>query len=72
MSQEDYRIEYIDLPVRVKGLVALDDDGFPTILINARLSHDVQLATINHELEHIEHDDMYSDDDIRAVERRVG
>lgn len=53
----DYRIEYVDLPCKVKALTALEDD-FCTILVNLQHSYYEQQKAIQHELEHISKGDF--------------
>lgn len=72
MTEDEYRIIPIDLPLRVEGMVAYDADGYPTIYVNSRLTRERQRIAAKHEIDHIEHDDAYSDEDIRAVEHRAG
>lgn len=58
----------MDLPYGVKGFVALDDEGFPNIYVNSRLSREEQYRAATHELKHIARNDFYNDSDIRTVE----
>lgn len=52
----------LDLPTRVKGFtIKTQDDGY-TIVLNARLSHETQIATYDHEVEHIQADDFFKFD----------
>ena len=68
----EYTVRYLDdLPLSVPGVVALSPDGHYNIYINAKLSRDGQREAIGHELEHIENDDFYNDDDIRTIEARA-
>lgn len=46
----------LDLPTTVRGFVVGKDD--PTIVLNARLSHEANMETYRHELRHIERDDF--------------
>jgi len=64
----DYVIRQLDLPYGVKGFVALDDEGFPNIYVNSRLTQEEQYKTATHELKHIARGDFFSDSDIRSVE----
>lgn len=66
---DDCAVRLIDLEPGVDGLIAVDEDGFVNIYINARLSRDGQLRALRHELRHFHRDDLYSDRDIREVER---
>lgn len=61
-------VRLIDLDVKVGGLIAVDEDGFVNIYLNARLSRDAQLRALRHELTHYLRGDFYSDADIREVE----
>ena len=66
---DDCRVRLIDLDPGVGGLIAVSEDGFVNIYLNARLSRDGQLRALRHELRHWERGDLYSDADIREVER---
>lgn len=65
----DYCIRYIALPVTVKGVTAMDSDGFYNIYINSRLSYEEQKKAIAHEMEHIARGDFFSFDTLEEVER---
>lgn len=63
MNDRAIRIEYVDLPFRVKGMTVRSyDDGehWFTILLNAGLNREQQRAAYLHELSHIENDDFSS------------
>ena len=62
-------VRLIDLEPSVNGLLSVDEDGFVNIYLNARLSRDAQLKALRHELRHYCRGDLYSDADIREVER---
>lgn len=62
-------VRLIDLESGVGGVLAVGEDGFVNIYINARLSHDARIEALRHELRHHYRGDLYSDADIRAVER---
>lgn len=68
---DDYSVYYIDMPYTVSGLVSFDDDGYPSIFINSRLSAFTQRLALKHELEHIRHNDVYSTDSIKLCEDRA-
>ena len=42
-----------DLPTSVRGLVFLDDDGEPVIVVNSRLTREQNRRTFRHEKKHI-------------------
>lgn len=50
-------------------MVAFDEDGFASIYLNARLSHEKQQKALRHELRHINGDDAYNATDIKVAER---
>lgn len=66
---ENCRVRLVDLPVQAGGAIAVSEDGFINIYLNARLSRDAQLRALQHELRHHYRGDLYSDRDIRMVER---
>ena len=66
---ENCAVRLIDLDVSVGGLIAVDEAGFVNIYLNARLSRDAQMKALRHELRHYYRGDLYSDADIREVER---
>lgn len=67
----EYTIRLVDLPVAAHGFVTYDDDDFANIYINARLSHDMQRETAEHEIDHVINDDIHSEADIRTIEHRA-
>lgn len=69
---DDCRVRLVDLPVQAGGMIAVDAEGFVNIYINARLSRDAQMKALQHELQHHYRGDLYSDEDIRVVEREAG
>lgn len=64
-----YIVDYDDTAIR--GATVIDDTGFATIYINARLSACQQRRTMAHELVHIIRNDFYNNDDLDTVESRV-
>lgn len=65
------QVRLIDMPTSVKGCVVrhFDDDVFYTIMINSRLSSDVQKQTYLHEIDHIEGDDFSCGLSVDCIER---
>ncbi|MCI8630666.1 MAG: hypothetical protein HFG67_00130 [Firmicutes bacterium] len=51
-------IHLIDLPHTVRGYTLLNSDGSYTIIINARLSAETQIAVYEHEMAHIDNGDF--------------
>lgn len=68
---DDCRVRLVDLPVSAGGLIAMDETGFVNIYLNARLSREAQLRALQHELRHHYRGDLYSEADIRTVEREA-
>lgn len=68
---DDCAVRLIDLDPGVGGLIAVDEEGFVNIYLNARLSQDAQRRALQHELRHYYRGDLFSDADIREVERAV-
>lgn len=64
-------VRLIDLPTSVDAMVAFDEDGYASIYLNSRLSHEKQQKALRHELRHINHDDAYNATDLQAAERRA-
>ena len=61
----------IDLPYSVDELVSIDENGYASIYLNARLSYDQQRTGMCHALRHLARDDFYNNKDIRTVEREA-
>lgn len=68
---ENCRVRLVDLPIQAGGMIAVDETGFVNIYLNARLSREAQRRALQHELRHHYRGDLYSDRDIRAVEREA-
>jgi hypothetical protein len=64
-------VRLIDLPPGIGGAVMEDENGFISIYINARHGHYAQLDDLDHELAHIEHDDIHNSDPIEVIESRA-
>lgn len=62
----DYKIIYMDLPIRIKGFVK-ETDGFFDIVLNQNLSYEQNVLSCIHELIHIENDD-FSRFDVQRIE----
>ena len=69
LTSDEYLVRLLDLPSGVRALVAVDEEGFSNIYVNARLSREEQAAALRHELRHLSNDDAYNDRDIRSVEQ---
>lgn len=64
----DYFVYMVSLPKKVEGVTVPNDDGTYTVYINADLPECVQQAALDHELEHIEYDHLYSNKPIKVIE----
>lgn len=69
MMRADVNTLLVDLPGTIKAFVAKDTDDFYTIYLNSRLSHEQNIVSFIHEMEHIEKDDFYSDLTADQIER---
>jgi len=49
-------------------MVALDEEGYASIYINARHSFEKQKRNLQHELRHLQRDDVYNDESIFRIE----
>lgn len=58
----------VDLPHHVSGLTCVDEEGNPTVYLNARHSSQKNKAAYEHELKHIQRDDLYNLRTIQEVE----
>ena len=63
----DINVVLIDFPVKGKEMVVPNEDGSYTVLINAKLSHEMRIAAYNHAMKHIENDD-FSKADVQQIE----
>lgn len=68
---DDYSVYYIDMPATVSALVSFDENGYPSVFVNARLSAFTQRRALKHELRHIWHNDVYNTDSIKLCEDRA-
>lgn len=50
-------VRLMDLPPRIKGFVTMRG-GEPVIVLNARLSHEMNAETYLHEMKHLERNDF--------------
>lgn len=68
---DDAIVRLIDLPPGIGGAVMEDEDGNYNVYINSRHGHYAQLDNLDHEIAHIENDDLHNDDPIKVVEARA-
>ena len=67
----EFIIRVMDMPYGSNGVVIYDDDDFANIYINARSGAIQQKKSVRHELDHVEHDDIHSGEDIAVIEARA-
>lgn len=68
---DDVIVRLIDLPPGIGGAIMEDEDGIYNVYINARHGHYAQFDDLDHELAHIEHDDLHNNDPIEVIESRA-
>lgn len=61
----------VDLPHNISGLSSVDENGTPMIYLNARHTSQKNRDTFEHELAHMDKDDLHNDDPIELVETRA-
>ena len=64
----DYFIRVVDLPPKVKALVAENDDGTYSLYLNSKNDKQRNILAVIHELDHIENNDFQNGKTIQAVE----
>lgn len=65
----DYTIRIVEgIPSKVKCWIVEDEVGYYNIYANAKLSKEEMTTSIQHELEHILHDDLRSGADADSIE----
>jgi hypothetical protein len=67
----DVRTVLQDLPGSIRGFVVLDENGDPTIVLNARYNRETNLETYRHELEHIKAGDFHRHESADEIESRA-
>lgn len=64
----EYRVYLVSFPGDIKAAVRLDEEGFPSIYINAALSPTARRAAFLHEIRHIRRSDHTNARPIKEVE----
>lgn len=57
ISLEDIFVKLIELPYTIRSYVVMNKDHSYTIVLNSRLSHEQNLISYQHEIEHIKNGD---------------
>lgn len=69
MTTDEYRVYMMPFPGDVMGMVRIDNEGYPSIYINDRLSPQAKKRAFLHELKHIQRDDFFNSLPIEVAER---
>lgn len=70
VAQKDVFISIVyNLSTKIKGLLTVDFDGNSYIIINGNLSESEQKKALEHELIHLERNDLYSDRPAHEIEK---
>jgi len=59
---KDKPAQLVDLPTTVKGFCYHDDNGEEFVVLNSRLTHEMNQHTYDHEQEHIRRGDLWNMD----------
>ena len=58
-----------DLPYDCRGFIVENiETGEQCCVLNARMSHEANLKTYQHECNHMKHDDLHCSEDINTIE----
>ena len=68
LENADYFVRIVDLPPQVGGMVTPNNDGTYSLYLNSKKSHDQNIESYFHEVDHIENDDFYREDPIEDIE----
>lgn len=73
IENADYFVRIVDFPVcSCGGAVIPNDDGTFCVLLNARLSRQQNLDSMEHERNHILHDDFWRPATLEVIESEAG
>lgn len=63
-------VKYVDLPCTIRAMTVRDctDDEHYTIVLNSRMSSEMNRTSYLHEIEHIDNDDFQSDLSVQEIE----
>lgn len=68
----DYIVRYVPFPnAGADGAIMSCPDGLACIYINSRVCPKRQRQALKHELEHLENDDLYSEESATEIEGRM-
>ena len=61
-------VRLVNLPCNICGFVAESPDGWQNVYINSRLTREQQLEALEHEMKHVEGNDLHAGKDLCEVE----
>lgn len=69
----DFFVRITDFPVGCgcDGMTVLNDDGTYSVYLNARTSREGQKKAMDHEYDHMAHDDMHGEKPIETLEEAL-
>lgn len=65
----DVFIRKLPLPPSIKGLAVQDKEGQYNIYLNAHLTHEAHIETIEHEIQHISNNDFSKGEHVKDIEK---
>lgn len=69
LENADYFVRLVPFPPgKIDGCVTPNDDGTFSIYIDANAPREKQIKALNHEVEHLERDDFYTEAPIECIE----
>ena len=68
---DEYKVYLVPFPGDIRAAVMLDNEGFPSIYINDKLSPEAKKRAFLHELKHIRREDFYNTQTLRKVEGKA-
>lgn len=72
ISDDEYCVRFVShADTMMRGATMIDENGFSSIYLNARLSSDQLAQTFTHEIQHIKNNDFYNDIPIDMIEGEV-
>lgn len=67
---DEVHVVLLNLPTDMRGFLVADVEGGHTVVLNARLSWEMNRKTYIHELRHIQGGDLYADEDADDLEEK--
>lgn len=64
-------VRYSDMPVKIRGLTVLDENGDYNVYINPSYSCEEQMRILNHEITHIKENHFFSNNDLLSKEKEA-